>query len=193
MHDVGPQESSPISLSSWRIVVVGTSGAGKTTLAKFLAGGLGILYLELDALYHGPNWTQTPDDLFREMVKKSLRVEAWVVDGNYHVARDILWSKATTLVWLDYSFHLVFWRVFRRTMLRAILRQELWNGNREKLWRQFFRKDSLLLWVIQTHWKRRESIPVALAQPEYAHLNVLRFKSPRATKRWLAEMISGGL
>ena len=104
-----------------------------------------------------------------------------------------VWSRATTLVWLDYSFHLVFWRVFRRTMLRAILRQELWNGNREKLWWHFFTKQSLFLWVIQTYWKRQKSIPAAYCQPEYAHLKVLRFRSPRETRQWLAEMISGRL
>lgn len=190
MHDTDPPDADPAATSHPRIVVVGTSGSGKTTLANSIARGLGVPHVELDALRHGPNWVETPDDLFREMIANSLRAEGWVVDGNYSVARDVVWSRATTLVWLDYSFHLVFWRVFRRTMLRAILRRELWNGNREKLWWHFFTKESLFLWVIQTHWKRQKSIPAAYCQPEYAHLKVLRFRSPRATRRWLAEMIS---
>ena len=86
------------------------------------------------------------------------------------------------------------WRVFRRTMLRAILRRKLWNGNREKLWWHLFTKESLSLWVIQTHWKRQKSIPIAYLQPEYAHLRVYRFKSPRAPKydcrRWYPAVCS---
>ena len=85
-----------------RVVVVGTSGAGKTTLAGELARVLGVSHVELDAYRHGPNWTETPDDIFREKISGALTGQDWVVDGNYSVARDIIWTRATTVVWLDY-------------------------------------------------------------------------------------------
>ena len=128
-----------ISHSS-RIVILGTTGSGKTTLAKRLSHVLQIPAVELDAFRHGPNWTETPDQVFRERVADSLNSEGWIVDGNYSVARDLIWPRATTLIWLDYSLPLVFWRLFRRTMTRGIMRTRLWNNNREDLWRHFLTK-----------------------------------------------------
>ena len=171
-----------------RIVVVGTSGAGKTTLASELARLLDVPHIELDAFRHGPNWTEAPDDIFRQNISDSLTGQDWVVDGNYSVARDIVWTRATTIVWLDYSFHVSFGRLFRRTMSRYINRTELWNGNREDLKGVLFAKDSLFVWAFRRHWSRRKSYPRALAQPEYSHLDVLRFHSPRAARRWLKSL-----
>ena len=168
-----------------RIVVVGTSGAGKTTFAGELANLMDARHIELDAYRHGPNWTETPDDIFRQKIWDALAGPKWVVDGNYSVARDIVWARATTIVWLDYPFNVIFWRLFRRTMGRAIMRTELWNGNRENLRGVFFEKDSLFVWAFKTHWSRRRSMPIAFAQPEYAHLDLMRFRSPRAAARWL--------
>ncbi len=168
-----------------RVVVIGTSGAGKTTLASKLARLMDAPHIELDAYRHGPNWTETPDDIFRRNLSEALSGESWVVDGNYSRARDIIWARATTIVWLDYPFGLIFWRLFRRTMGRAIMRTELWNGNKENLRGIFFDRDSLFLWAFKTHWSRRKSLPNAFVLPEYAHLEVLRFHSPRAANRWL--------
>lgn len=171
-----------------RIVILGTSGSGKSTLARELAQKLDIPAIELDSIRHGPNWTETPDDMFRQRIDDNLIGESWIVDGNYSVARDIIWPRATTLVWLDYSFPLVFWRLFWRTMTRGIMRKRLWNGNREDLWRHFLTKDSLFLWALRTHWRRRKTIPCALSESEYSHLEVLRFRSARKTRRWLEEI-----
>ncbi len=171
-----------------RVVVVGTSGAGKTTLAGELARVLDVSHVELDAYRHGPNWTETPDDIFRQNISDALTGQRWVVDGNYSVARDIVWARATTMVWLDYPFYVTFSRLFLRTMSRYFRRTELWNGNREDLKGVLFTRDSLFVWAFRTHWRRRKSMPVAFALPEYAHLDVLRFRSPRAADRWLKSL-----
>ena len=130
-----------------RIVVIGTSGSGKTTLARQLARCLDIPHVEFDAIRHGPNWVETPDDTFRELLADALSGESWVADGNYSIARDVVWPRATTLLWLDYLFGVIIWRLLYRTLRRSILREELWNGNREKLWWHFVTKDSLFLWA----------------------------------------------
>ncbi len=181
----------PSGESLRRVVVVGTSGAGKTTLAGQLAHILDMPHVELDAYRHGPNWTETPDDIFRQRIAETLTGQHWVVDGNYSVARDIVWARATTIVWLDYPFYITFSRLFRRTMSRYFKRTELWNGNREDLKGVLFTRDSLFVWAFRTHWSRRKSLPTAFALPEYAHLEVMRFRSPRAAKRWL-ESLGGG-
>ena len=171
-----------------RIVVLGTTGSGKSTLARELARRLDAAYVELDAFRHGPNWQETPDDVFRQRARDAVSGDAWVVDGNYTLARGIIWRRATTIVWLDYPFPLIFWRLFRRTLLRGILRTRLWNDNREDLWRHFLTKDSLFYWAVKTHWRRRKTLPAAFALPEHAHLQVIRLRSAQETRRWLADI-----
>ena len=167
------------------MVVVGTSGAGKTTIAGEIAQALGIPHVEFDAYRHGPNWTVPPDKVFRERLRKALQGDSWVADGNYGFTRDIVWPRATMLVWLDYPIYVVMWRLFWRTIRRGVLRQELWNGNREKLWWHFFSRRSLLLWALQTHWRRRRTIASALSRPEHAHLEVVHLRSTKVTREWL--------
>lgn len=171
-----------------RIVVLGTAGSGKSTLGRELAQRIDAAYVELDAFRHGPNWQETPDDVFRQRARHAISGDAWVVDGNYTLARDIVWRRAAAIVWLDYPFPLVFWRLFRRTLLRGILRTRLWNDNREDLWRHFLTKDSLFYWAVKTHWRRRKTLPVAFALSEHAHLQVIRLRSAQETRRWLADI-----
>ena len=136
-----------------RVVVVGTTGSGKTTLAARLAQRLGVPHVELDALHWDAAWTPSP--LFRERVAGALEAPHWVVDGNYGVVRDIVWDRADTLVWLDYPFHVVMQQLTRRTLRRVLRQETLWNGNRERFWAQFASRDSIFLWAIRTHWTKR--------------------------------------
>ena len=171
-----------------RIVVIGTTSAGKTTLARQLSERLGAPHVELDALHWEPNWTPAVPELFRERVAQATLPSAWVADGNYSAVRDIVWTRATTLVWLDYSMAVITWRLPWRTLIRIARREELWNGNRETMRGVFLSRDSLLVWVFQTHWKQRRTFPNGLRQPEYAHLDVVHLRSPRATRHWLSSL-----
>ena len=138
MNSFDFSDAGPAAPAHIRIAIVGTTGSGKTTLAKALAENLGVPHVELDAFYHGPNWLQSPKDEFRKLADAATLEGSWISDGNYHLARDIVWPSATTLVRLDYSFPIVFLRLFKRTMLRGILGTELWNGNREGLRRHSY-------------------------------------------------------
>lgn len=172
-----------------RLAVVGVTGSGKTTLARRLAHHFQVPHVELDALYWGPGWTASPGEVFRERITQALNGNAWVVDGNYGQARDLVWRSATHLIWLDYAWPVIFGRILRRTVHRLLTRQELWNGNREH-WREaFLSRDSLFVWALKSRPKHRRQYPELLAQPEYAHLQVVRLSSPRATQRWLAEVV----
>ena len=137
---IGSQRSDTDHLSpnTDRIVVLGTTGAGKTTLAREIARALEVPHVELDYYRFRPNWVEVPNDEFRECVREALRGDSWVADGNYSLARDVIWPRATLLVWLDYPIYVVLWRLFWRTLGRGVLRKELWHGNKEKLWWHFF-------------------------------------------------------
>jgi adenylate kinase family enzyme len=144
-------------------------------------------HVELDSLHWDPGWKAAPRELFRERAAAALPAAGrWVVDGNYRVVRDISLGRADTLLWLDYPFPLVFWRLARRTLWRGIARVELYNGNRENLWEHLFTRDSLFLWLLKTHWRRRREYPQILGTgKEYGHLHVERFRWPSEARAWL--------
>jgi adenylate kinase family enzyme len=172
-----------------RIVIVGTTGVGKTTLAEKLGHRLDIPCLDLDTLFWGPNWTSPPDDVFRQRVSEAIRGEHWVVGGNYRRARDLIWTKADTLIWLDYPLWLSMSRLFRRTIRRIITQEELFNsGNRETWLKQFFSRDSLFLWAVQSNRETHRDRERAFQQPEYRHLEVIRMRWPHETERWLEKI-----
>jgi adenylate kinase family enzyme len=164
-----------------RVIVVGTSCSGKTTLAKILAKTLNATHIELDAIHWLPNWQARPPNEMRQLTTAAVAAECWVADGNYSIVRDIVWNRATTLVWLNYSFPLVFGRALWRTTHRVISRQELFAGNRESFRQSFLSRDSILLWVLQTYHRRQAEYPQLFKQPQFSHLNVLEFNTPRQT------------
>ena len=180
-----------------RVVVIGSSGAGKTTLAAELAARLGVPHVELDSIFWGPNWTAlggSPegDAKFRARIVEATAGDAWVVDGNYSsVAPGVLWPRTDTIVWLDYPLPLVFLRVLRRSLRRAITRELLWGTNRESLREHLFSKDSLLLYLLRTHHARQRRFAERLARPELAHATIVRLRSPAETDAWHGSLQSG--
>lgn len=169
-----------------RINVVGSSSVGKTTLAAALASVLRVPHVELDALHWEPNWTEAPDQIFRERVISAIAGDEWVVDGNYSKARDLVWDRVEAVVWLDLPLRTVLWRWLRRTSRRVARREELWSGNRESLSTQVFSRDSLLWWILSTYRRRRREYPALLAaRPE---LVAVRLRSAREAERWLASI-----
>jgi len=170
------------------IVVVGTSGSGKTTVAACIAERLGFPHVELDSIHWAPNWIEIPDEAFREKVALVAGGDAWVADGNYRAVRDILWSHADTVVWLDLPFRVVFWRIIKRTITRIISREELWNGNKER-WDSLFGRYGMPRWVIKTYWRRKKEFPELFAQPEYSHLIVVRLTTTREVEDWIDQIV----
>ena len=165
-----------------RIIVIGTSGSGKTTFARALANRLGFPHGEQDAWNHEAGWREAPLGRFRARVDLFTSGRQWVMDGNYSKARDIGWARADTLVWLDYSAWVVYPRIMRRTFFRVMTRQELWNGNRET-WRGVLAAEAPLRWFWRTHWKRRREMPELAAQ--YPNLTLVRLRTPGEAARWL--------
>lgn len=166
-----------------RVLVGGISGAGKTTLARTLARRLQIPYVEMDALFHGPGWVPRPE--FVSDVERIAAGERWVFDSDgYSAVRDALWARADTLVWLDLPRRQVMSRVLRRSTWRGLLREELWNGNRESLlgWRD---PDHPVQWAWRGHAERRVTTGGRLMDPRWAHLDVVHLHSAADAKRWL--------
>ena len=170
-----------------RVHVIGTSGSGKTTVGRAIADKLGIKHIELDAMHWQPGWTELPNEELIERVSEAIQGEAWVIDGNYRVVRQLLWDRVDTIVWLDVPFIPVFLRMLWRTIRRIVTREELWNRNIEGI-DALIGKDSMPLWVIKTHKMRREEYPPLLARPELSHVDIKVFKSLREVDAWIESL-----
>ncbi|WP_447007346.1 AAA family ATPase [Saccharothrix isguenensis] len=169
-----------------RIVILGTCGSGKSTLAEELVRRTGAPHIELDGLHHAPNWSAVPIEVFRERVAEQTAGKTWVVDGNYiDLVSDMLWNRASTIIWLDVPLTVILPRIIRRSLGRIIRGTELWAGNKETLGGLLGRK-SLIRWAITSHRRHRRELPLRLSPPRLTGVSVIRLRSSAEADRWLA-------
>jgi adenylate kinase family enzyme len=162
-----------------RVSVVGNSGSGKTTTTAALAAALGVPHLELDSVFHQSGWVPLPREEFQARVAEFTTGDGWVVDGNYSAVRELVWSRADTVVWLDLDRPEVMRQLARRTLSRMARRTVLWNGNRER-WGNLVRLDpqeSILRWAWTRHDTYRQRYLAASADPAYGSLEWVRLRS----------------
>lgn len=172
--------------SPWRISIVGTSGAGKTTLARQLAARLAIPHIELDGLFWEPNWQGVETAVFVERVEAAIATDSWVIDGNYRRVRSQIWERANVIVWLDLPRSLVMQRILWRTARRVLLRQELWKGNRENLGQVLFSRNSIIAWAWRTHPQRRLEYSTWFSTSLFDQMTVVQLRSPQAVRDWVS-------
>jgi adenylate kinase family enzyme len=173
-----------------RVVVFGTTGSGKSTLAEALAARTGLRVIDLDALFWGRDWQPATDELFRHRVEREMRDDGrdgggWIVVGNYGQVRDLTWSPADTLVWLDLPLGLVMSRLLLRTVKRIATRENLWGtGNRETIANSFFSRNSILYYAIRTHRRNRERFAIECAFLA-REKTVVRLRTAREVERFI--------
>jgi adenylate kinase family enzyme len=168
-----------------RILVVGTTGSGKTTVASTLASYLGAPHVELDALHWEPGWVEAVTEEFRDRALAAASGDRWVLCGNYWTKLgDVLWARADTVVWLDLPLPILLWRLIRRTISRSLRKTQLWGSNQERI-SGLWSKDSLLLWAIKSHPRNRARYAAALADPRWQHIAFVRLRSQHAVREWL--------
>ncbi len=145
-------------------VTASASGNGKTTVGRALAERLGVPFVELDALVHGPGWAEIADEELRQLLEPIVAGDRWVIDGGYrNKIGDLVLARADTVVWLDLPVHIWLPRLVRRTVGRIRRDEPLWNDNRES-WRSgFWGRDSLLGYALRMHFDRRRRYPRELA------------------------------
>ena len=97
-----------------RILVIGSGGAGKSTLSRQLGERLGLPVVHLDALYWRPGWTTMPEDEFDRELARLLAANAWVLDGNYSRTLDLRIPAADTIIFLDLPRLVCLWRIVKR-------------------------------------------------------------------------------
>lgn len=142
-----------------RIAIIGPGGAGKSTLARQIGEQLGLPVLHLDAHYWHEGWTETPKEVWEQVMHEIVKDEAWVMDGNYGGTMDIRLAAADTILFLDLPPLLCLVRVARRQIrYRHWTRPDMAPGCPEKLdW-------TFLKWIWNYRRDRRPGILEKMGQ-----------------------------
>jgi adenylate kinase family enzyme len=169
-----------------RVNVKGISCSGKSTFSRELAERLRVPYLELDAVHHGPNWTEASAEELQARVGEFMASahEGWVIDGNYEPKLgNLVLGAADRIVWLDPPLRVALRRLWRRTSTRIRDRVELWNGNQESWRGGFLGWNSLFVWTLRSWIRHRREWPREFA----GDARVIRLRSVGEARRWLDE------
>lgn len=161
-----------------RIIVVGVTSSGKSTLAKKLSDILGHSYIQLDELFWKPNWTQSSDEEFFAKIQNEVKKEFWILDGNYFRSNHLTWPLADTVIWIDLPFYQTLFQNIWRSVKRAIIRNEIWKatGNKESFSRMFS-KDSIIRWLLKTYEPQKKRNEQIIKEGKYPNIKFYRLKS----------------
>jgi adenylate kinase family enzyme len=175
----------PLPFRPGRVIVAGTSGSGKTTVARLAGARLGVTPVEIDALHHGPSWTPRPS--FEADVQAFAAGPAWATEWQYDRVRDLLADRAELAIWLDLPRAAVMRQVVRRTVRRQVRREKLWNGNVEPpLWTVLTDRRHIIRWAWNTHRLTAERMAaLARRRPE---LPIVRLTGRSQVTRWLERL-----
>jgi adenylate kinase family enzyme len=166
-----------------RIALIGTSGAGKTTLGCEIARRLNTVFVEIDAIQHQAHWTKaTVEELCAGIEAQIGGRDSWVIDD---ICRrelgDFVSGRVDVILWLDLPLLLKLRRLCRRSWRRVLTREVLWNGNVET-WRDVcVGKDSVLVHATLAHFCHRRTFP---ARPDVQ--KIVRLRAPSEVERWLS-------
>jgi hypothetical protein len=176
-----------------RILVLGRTGSGKTTLARELAAATGAPHVELDALLFGPGFSKAPLPVLRQRTLSAISSDVWVTDGNKKAVRDLVWPRADTVIWLDYPLVVSLWRLGKRALWRtSVIRTQTTGAQGHSgVLKQLRSAASGVLTALRSHRGQRREYVRLFAAPQNGHLAVVRLRSPRATRAWLERVTAG--
>jgi adenylate kinase family enzyme len=176
-----------------RIIVTGSSNAGKSTLAGRLAARLDVPYIDLDALYWEPGWVEAEPSFFQDRIRAAIEPDSWVMAGNYlSKQQEVSWPRADTIVFLDLPLPTLLRRCTRRCWQRWRSQEALYGGeNRENLWEHLMlwnTDKSLIAHITTTHRRRRRDFEAMSRDRRWAHLTFIRLRSIDEIDDWFARV-----
>ena len=160
-----------------RIAIVGSGGAGKSTLARQLASALGIPVIHLDREHWLPGWTEPPDDEWRQRVAELAAREEWILDGNFGGTLEVRVAAADLVVVLDLPRTLCLYRAVRRAFFDRD-HADLPDGCPEGFDLPFLR------WVWRYPTDSRPQVERAVV----GHPNVVWLRSPREVREFVGSV-----
>jgi adenylate kinase family enzyme len=166
-----------------RVLVIGASGAGKSSLAAKISAVSGLPYTPTDDFYWQDNWCPASEESVIAAADRVTAQTRWVLDGNFDDQRHFVWQRADTVVWLDFPRRIIVMRAIRRNLRYLVSQEPICSGNR-MTWRRAW---SGIRHSFRSVGLKRKLYPSYL--PEFPHLTVLRFRRPEEASDWFASLI----
>jgi Adenylate kinase and related kinases len=174
-----------------KIVVVGSTGSGKTTLARAVSKKLNIRHTELDSLSWLPGWQQRSAHELWDIVEEITDGPKWVICGNYPKLSMFTIDQADVIVWLDLPFIVCFWQTLKRSLRQILKREKYSNGDQETFVRLCTPKKSIIFWLIK-NFKLRNKMYDSMFTFEkdlfFEDKIFVRLKSHKEAKSWLEKL-----
>ena len=165
-----------------RILVIGSPGGGKTTLAIHLSKVLGLPVYHLDKLFWQPGWKPADDATFYDAQREAMSGAEWIIDGNYSRSLNIRLPHADTVVHLDFPRRICIWRIFRRIVTHwGRTRPDMGDGCRERFDLGFVK------WVWSFPHRHRPLILAAIERHR-SRFNLITLTGPDEVSAFLAEL-----
>ena len=169
-----------------RLLLIGSGGAGKSTLARDIAARTGLPLIHLDALYWKAGWVETPSAEWRDTVVELLQQDRWVMDGNFGGTLDLRLAACDTVIFLDLPPALCLWRVIKRRMRhRGVPRPDMSPGCLERL------DIGFLLWIACYRLRRRKQVLETLARSATQGVRTVILDSDAAVDAFTATLPAG--
>ncbi|MEF3306193.1 DNA topology modulation protein [Paenibacillus sp. GYB003] len=165
-----------------RVVILGCSGSGKSTMARRIAERTGLPVYHLDAYYWKPGWVAADPETFDAEVAEIAAEDRWIIDGNYSRTLDLRLSRSDTVIFFDYPRYLCLYRVLkRRLQYRGRSRADMGEGCEEKIDLAF------LKWIWNFRKRSRPKLLDKLRRVQPLQ-DVYRFRTPREADDYLKRL-----
>ena len=165
-----------------KIIVIGSSGAGKTYLSKRLSNSLNIGLTHIDKVYWGPEWTEPTKEEWTTRLTEMIAGESWIIDGNYTNTLDMRLGACDTVIFLDIRRTLCIWRVIRRTL-------RYYRRRRPDMAVDCYERfDWAFLMFIWNYPRVTRPKIVALMDEHKGSTNIIHLESPRAVKNLIRDL-----
>ena len=165
-----------------KIILIGSGGAGKSTLAQKIGAALGIEVIHLDKLHWLPGWTPPPKDEWRKKVEQLLEKDEFVIDGNFNGTMELRMAAADTIIFLDFPRAICVYRALKRVWkYYGRTRPDMGEGCRERLDFEFLR------WV----WTFRKEVKPKIEERLNrfgAGKTIIRLRSPKEVEKFLMNL-----
>jgi adenylate kinase family enzyme len=165
-----------------RVLIIGSGGAGKSTLARRLGDATGIEVIHLDKLHWKPNWTSPPKDEWRGIVAEALKKDEWIMDGNFGGTMEMRMGACDTIIYLDFPRAICLYRAVKRVVkYYNKTRPDMGEGCTERLDFEF------LSWVWNFPKTTKPTIEERLKRLA-AEKKLIRLRSPREVENFFEDL-----
>ena len=170
-----------------RILIIGSSGAGKSTFARRLGAATGLQIIHLDKIFWNPKWVETARDEWQKKVENVLQLDSWIIDGNYSGTMETRLAACDAVIFLDMPRPLCVYRILKRVAFyRKGARPDMAEGCDERFDGQFVK----LVWNYPTRSKPKTEELLKRFQDSKT---VIRLKSKKEIENFLANFPAAAL